>query len=503
MFAGLISLADAAAAQSNDPVFVGAGDIANCSNDRDESTARLLDGIAGTVFTLGDNVYPDGTRTLFMDCYGPTWGRHKNRTRPSPGNHDYDTAGAAGYYTYFGAAATPLEPNCTSNCKGYYSYNLGAWHIIALNSEISMSAGSAQEKWLRTDLAANPSTCTLAYWHKPRFSSGQHGNYSSTQPLWQALYDYRADVVLSGHDHTYERFAPQSPSGNADSARGIRQFVVGTGGAGLYSLPNIQANSEVRNNTTWGVLKLILHSTSYEWQFIPIAGKTFTDSGSANCVGSGTLPTPTRTSTPSSSGLIFKDDFESGNLSAWSSNTSDGGDLSVSGPAALVGSRGLQAVIDDNNNIFVTDDSPAAERLYRARYYFNPNSIKMASGDNHYIFRGYTGSSTLVLRVQFRFSNGNYQLRAALRNDDSTWKNTNWFNITNASHSIELAWRAATGTGANNGGLTLWIDSTQQADLNGVDNDTRRIDKVQLGAVVGIDSGTRGTYYFDAFESWR
>ena len=275
--------------QSSDPVFVGAGDISNCSRTQDEETAKLLDNISGTVFTLGDNVYPDGTASQFSDCYGPTWGRHKNRTRPSPGNHDYHTSGASGYYNYFGAAAG--DPS-----KGYYSYNLGAWHIIALNSEITQSAGSAQEQWLRADLAANPKTCTLAYWHKPRFSSGQHGNIAASQPLWQALYDYGADVILNGHDHTYERFAPQSPNGQADSSRGIRQFVVGTGGAGLYPFPSIQPNSQVRNNTTYGVLKLTLHATSYDWQFIPIAGQIFTDSGSSNCVGSsGPIPTATRT----------------------------------------------------------------------------------------------------------------------------------------------------------------------------------------------------------------
>ena len=286
------------AAQTADPVLAGAGDIAGCSHDRDESTAQLLDGIPGTVVTMGDSVYSDGTLTQFNDCYGPTWGRHKDRTRPSPGNHDYNTAGAAGYYTYFGAAASPLDINCTSNCLGYYSYNLGAWHIIALNSEITRSVGSAQEQWLRADLAANRSTCTLAYWHKPRFSSGQvHGNNTSVQPFWQALYEYMADVVLNGHEHTYERFAPQSPTGQAEPARGIREFVVGTCGASLYSFSTIQPNSEVRNNTTWGVLKLTLHPTSYDWEFVPIAGQTFTDVGSANCVSAGPARTATRTPT--------------------------------------------------------------------------------------------------------------------------------------------------------------------------------------------------------------
>lgn len=276
-------------AQTSDPVFVGAGDIANCSRTQDEATAELLDNIPGTVFTLGDNAYPDGTLAQFNDCYEPSWGRHKSRTKPVPGNHDYHVSGAAGYFDYFGSAAGDRS-------KGYYSYDLGAWHIIALNSEIAQGAGSAQEQWLRADLAANPNVCTLAYWHHPRFSSGRHGNSTASQALWQALYEYGADVVLNGHDHTYERFAPQNPSGQADP-NGIREFVVGTGGAGLYPFPTIQPNSEVRNNTAHGVLKLTLHSTSYDWQFVPIAGLTFTDSGTGNCVGSVGVPTLTRTPT--------------------------------------------------------------------------------------------------------------------------------------------------------------------------------------------------------------
>ena len=517
--------------QSSDPVFVGAGDISNCSRTQDESTAQLLDNIAGTVFTLGDNVYPDGTAAQFSDCYGPTWGRHKNRTRPSPGNHDYHVSGASGYYNYFGSVAG--DPG-----KGYYSYDLGAWHIISLNSEVGYAAGSAQEQWLKADLAANQSVCTLAYWHHPRFSSGQHGNLARSQPFWQALYDDGADVILNGHDHTYERFAPQNPNGQADSSRGIREFVVGTGGAGLYPFPNIQPNSEVRNNTTYGVLKLTLHASSYDWQFVPIAGQTFTDSGSGNCVGAGGTaptatrtptsgPTATRTSTPtrtptsgpgntatsvptststsisSTSDSIFSDGFESGNLSAWTSSTTDNGNLSASSAAALVGSNGLQAVINDANPIYLTDDSPNAEPRYRARFYFDPNSIAMADGDTHFIFNIFEGTSTAVARVDFRRSAGSYQIRARILDDASNWIDTAWFTISDASHFIELDWKASTAVAANNGSLTFWIDGTQQASLTGVDNDTWRIDRARLGAVSGIDAGTRGTYYFDAFEARR
>ena len=215
-------------------------------------------------------------------------------------------------------------------------------------------------------------------------------------------------------------------------------------------------------------------------------------------------PTLTTTSTPTAlADLIFADGFESGNFSRWSSATTDGGDLNVTPEAALKEGYGLQAVIDDNNAIYVTDDSPSAETRYRARFYFDPNSILMKSNDNHYLFYGYMGTSTVVVRVQIRYSNSSYQIRAALRSDSSTWTSSSWFTITDASHPIEIDWRAATASGANNGGLTLWIDGMERANLTGVDNDMRRIDRAQLGAVAGIDTGTRGTYYFDAFESHR
>jgi hypothetical protein len=262
----------------NDPVFVGAGDIADCGSKGDEATAKLLDTIDGTVFTLGDNAYDDGTASEFQRCYDPTWGRHKARTYPSAGNHDYHTRDAAPYYDYFGDRAGVKG-------KGYYSYNLGAWHIVVLNSEIKVGKGSEQEQWLRADLSANQSVCTLAYWHRPLFSSGNHGNDTGMKPLWDALYEYGADVVLNGHDHHYERFDPQNPSGRADPAKGIREFVVGTSGRHLYALKSAMPNSVVRDNKTWGVLKMTLRPTSYEWEFVPVAGSTFTDSGSAACVG--------------------------------------------------------------------------------------------------------------------------------------------------------------------------------------------------------------------------
>jgi hypothetical protein len=226
---------------------------------------------------MGDNAYENGTATEYNNCYDPTWGRHKARTKPSAGNHEYNTAGATGYYGYFGSAAG--DP-----AKGYYSYDLGDWHVVVLNSNIARDATSAQIAWLRADLTANTKSCTLAYWHHPRYSSGSgHGNNTSVQPFWDVLYEFNADVILNGHDHDYERFAPQNAAGALDNVRGIREFVVGTGGRALYALGTLKANSEVFNASTYGVIRMTLSAGSYSWQFMPVAGQTFTDSGTSSC----------------------------------------------------------------------------------------------------------------------------------------------------------------------------------------------------------------------------
>jgi hypothetical protein len=266
---------DSTAAVVAPPVLVGAGDIASCSLTADDSTAALLDTIPGLVFAAGDNAYTNGTIVEYQTCYHPTWGRHKNRTRPSPGNHEYNSLGV-GYYQYFGALAG-------DSGVGYYSYDFARWHIVSLNSNVSMAAGSAQEQWLRADLAAHPATCTFAYWHHPRFNSGTtHGNFLPSGPIWQALYDLGADVVVSGHEHLYERFAPQRPDSTADAANGIREFVVGTGGAANYAFGTPKANSEVRNATTHGVIALTLNPTGYAWRYITTTGAV-ADSGSGSC----------------------------------------------------------------------------------------------------------------------------------------------------------------------------------------------------------------------------
>ena len=258
-------------ASSESVVLVGAGDISSCGQNNDEATAKLLDDISGTVFTTGDNAYNSGTYTEYVNCYDPTWGRHKSRTQPVPGNHEYNTAGAAGYFQYF------------NNIDPYYAYDLGTWRVYALNSEIDASASSPQVAWLQADLAAHPNLCVLAYWHKPRWTSGSsHGSNSSMQIMWQVLYDAGAELVLNGHEHNYERVTEMDVSGSVVSPC-FREFVVGTGGSGLYPFGSILSTSQVRNNSAFGVLKLTLNAGNYDWQFVPVAGATFTDSGSSAC----------------------------------------------------------------------------------------------------------------------------------------------------------------------------------------------------------------------------
>jgi hypothetical protein len=285
-----------------DPVLVGAGDIAQCYQPDNptavtparltgaESTAVLLDGIAGTVMAIGDNAYEFGSTADYALCYEPTWGRHKDRTRPAAGNHEYLTPGAAGYFAYFGLTAAPPA--------GYYSYDLGAWHVIVLNSTPQWAACQpapttpaggracvgdlAQRQWLAADLAAHRRRCTVAYFHHPRYSSGMHGSQYEMQPFWDLLYAARADLVISGHDHLYERFAPQDPEGRLDRRRGIRQITVGTGGAALYPFTTILPNSEARNNTTHGVLAVHLGARDFQWTYIAVGG-AIVDSGSGSC----------------------------------------------------------------------------------------------------------------------------------------------------------------------------------------------------------------------------
>jgi acid phosphatase type 7 len=259
---------------------IAAGDIASCASNGDEQTAALVDTVPGTVAALGDLVYEDGTAQEFAQCYEPSWGRFKARTKPTTGNHEYQTGNASGYFGYWGAAAG-------SAAQGWYSYELGAWHVVVLNSNCSFvggcQTGSPQEAWLRADLASHQNRCTLGYWHHPRFSTGFFTGTSSVGPLFQALYDANADLVLVGHAHNYQRWAPLNPAGAVDRARGMREFVVGSGGRDFHSVAPPAAGQEAANADTFGVLRLTLKGTSYDWQFMPVAGRTFTDSGSQAC----------------------------------------------------------------------------------------------------------------------------------------------------------------------------------------------------------------------------
>ena len=278
----------------DDPVVVAVGDIAcdpgdeefngglgSDSDCRHKHTSDLVVDEQPTAFlALGDLQYEDGELDKFQRSYDRTWGRVKEITRPVPGNHEYRSAGAAGYFDYFGDTAGERG-------KGYYSFDVGDWHLVALNSncdEVGCGSGSPQLDWLRRDLAANSKRCTLAYWHHPRFTSSEvHDNDPAVEPFWEVLYEQGADLVVVGHAHNYERFAPQDPDGDEDAARGLRQFVVGTGGKSLYPFEEPKPNSEVRDAGAYGVLRLTLRESGYDWEFVPEEGEDFWDEGSADC----------------------------------------------------------------------------------------------------------------------------------------------------------------------------------------------------------------------------
>jgi hypothetical protein len=352
---------------THDPVIMAVGDIA-CGSEtpstagcqQRQTSDLVLQAHPDAVLALGDNQYECGQLADFERSFDPTWGRFKALIHPAVGNHEYQVTntadgrcngaprGAPGYWSYFGDAASPLQPGCRSYCDGYYSYDIGAWHMIVLNTNCSpvggCDSGSRQGQWLAADLAAHPAACTLVYMHHPRFSSGHHGDQDQSAAFWQMMYQAGVDVVLAGHDHDYERFAPQTPLGAPDGTYGIREFVVGTGGKNLTEpgsagpLPT----SEVFQHSTFGVLRLTLHADSYDWNFVPVPGEPpFTDSGSGTChsappaamaaVALGSpVATPVASPAPAST-VLFADDFEQGSLVKWDSNNglaigaSDGG----------------------------------------------------------------------------------------------------------------------------------------------------------------------------------
>ena len=275
-------------------VMIGAGDIAVCGSAGDEATAMLVDSVLkadsaanvpNAVFTVGDNAYPSGARgydDFFIRCFGPSWGNNARSImkwiRPTPGNHDFEVRSGMGYYRYFGDRAGPAG-------KGYYSYDLGQWHVIALNSELTIGSVSdaGQEEWLRKDLKDHAKPCTMAYFHKPLFSSGAHGDTPRMHGLWTILYEAGVDLVVNGHEHHYERFYPQTPAGVPDTLRGITQIIVGTGGADLRGVRRVLSpNSAAQIQGHFGVLKLTLGDGEFRHAFLDTEGRIW-DQGGRKC----------------------------------------------------------------------------------------------------------------------------------------------------------------------------------------------------------------------------
>ena len=363
-----------------DPVVVAVGD-AVCGAGTPAGTpckhatvASVITGLnPNAVLLLGDNVYENATLNDYNTYYHPTYGAFKSITWPSAGNHEYNTPNASGYYDYFNGVGVSTG-RAGDRSKGYYSFNIGTWHLIALNSNCSAiggcGAGSPQETWLRADLAASTASCTLAYWHHPRFSSGSHGNNTVVQPLWQALYDFGAELILGGHDHDYERFEPQTPAGVADNVKGIRTFVVGTGGKEQGVFSTIRANSVVRSRTSYGALKLTLKAAGYDWQFVPIPGNTLADAGSATC----SAPTPPPPPPPPTQSTLTVLASADAYVMPTSANTNYGkkSTLLVDGsPVArtyfkfAVTGIGAKSVVSAKLRLYAVDPSDAGGRLHR------------------------------------------------------------------------------------------------------------------------------------------
>lgn len=362
-----------------DPVIVAAGDLV-CGTGTSATapckyaeTAALVTSIAPVAaLLLGDIQYETATLSDFNTFYHPTWGVHKSITWPAPGNHEYQaSASAAGYFDYYNGVGVQTG-KAGPRGKGYYSFNLGAWHILSLNSNCGSiggcGAGSLQETWLRADLAANSAACTLAYWHHPRFSSGSSGNNSSMQAIWQALYDYGADLVMAGHDHDYERFSGQTATGLSDPARGVRSFVVGTGGKETRAFGTVKANSEFRNSNSLGVLRLTLHASSYDWQFVPIPGHTLIDAGSASCVTPPPPPPPpvqtTLTIGPSADAYTLRNSPNS-NYGAATTLLVDGSPEARTYFKFTVSGIGSKTVVSAKLRLYAVDPSNTGGRLHR------------------------------------------------------------------------------------------------------------------------------------------
>lgn len=481
------------------------------------------------IVTVGDNNYLGAATAIdraigkyYRDYIAPYQGAYGsgsttgNRFYPALGNHDWESLSCTNgvcqgpYFDYF-----TLPGN-----ERYYDFVQGPVHFFMVDSDAQepdgISSTSAQAAWLKARLAASTASWKLVILHHPPYSSGPAG---STKTMQWPFKTWGADVVLTGHDHIYERLL----------VNGQLYFIDGLGGTGISSRITTVAGSQMTYNQYHGAMLVGADTTAITFQFIDINGKlvdTYTlnkgtpTTGTPTATPTATSPTPTATHTPTNTPTIvptaptaastptpvaadgiFADDFETGTLSAWSANANSAGSK-VTTAAALVGAQGWQVSIASNTSTYLTDNTPNAEPRYRARFYFDSNAILMADGNAHLLFAGYHGTK-LVLRTEFRKSKGKYQLRVGTLDDKATWKSSSWFTISDAGHPIEVDWQAATAAGANNGVLTLWIDGMLQTNVLGIDNDTRRIDAIRLGPSSGIDSGTRGTYYFDAFASRR
>lgn len=430
---------------TTDPVLVGASDVhASCSANsvqRSKATADLLASIQGTVFYLGDGT-PNGTAKEYQDCYGPSWGAYKGRTKPAAGNHDYATPGAPGYFDYFGQAAG-------SPGQGYYSYEEGSWHVVVLNSNCAevggCDVGSQQEQWLEADLTAHPAECTLAYWHHPRFSSGI-GDNKDVAPLWEDLYRAGADVVLNGHHHAYERFAPQNLLAEPDAGQGIREFVVGTGGGTSMAFRNTKPNSQVRIADTLGVLKLTLHPQSYDWSFVKTPDAAVADTGTGSCHAAPADKTPPVTQPPSReiplNSMLAADatsplpvklswtatDGESGIVRSILEESTDGGTPSTQSLTTLATTRQLQSGSTHQFRVKATDGS-GNRSAWMAANPFVVDPVQESSGDITYAGNwtretsnlayggGSNWSATKDSTVRFTFSGSNVAWVSAQRPD--------------------------------------------------------------------------------------
>ena len=391
------------AAPAGDPVLLGVGDIASCWSSGDEGVARLLDGLGGTLGTSGDTAYDHGSAADFRGCFDPSWSRHLWRIKPAIGDHEYDTPGATGYWDYFGALAGPRS-------KGWYSYELGTWHVVVLNSNCDEVGGcgpdSDEGKWLAADLSANAHTCTLAYFQHPLFSAGLvHGSEEEPRPLWDALYQYGTDVIYNGDEHTYQRFAPQTPDGVADP-NGIREFVVGTGGSGQYALGAPLPTTEVQHTGSYGVLRLVLHGGSYDWRFVAERGQSFSDSGSAAC--STTTPsTPPPPTQPAVNEQLANGGFESG-LTGWRGYH---GSLSLA-PSAV---EGTQAA-----HVTFANDGATSYSVFQPE-----KPVGATTAGQIFTARGWVRSSTpgkrICLRIREGLADGTNANATSCQIATSTW----------------------------------------------------------------------------------